>query len=71
MRFAPESEHGANLGLKVARDLLEPVKQRHPWISYSDLWILAAVCALQEMGGPKIAYRPGRSDKDVTACTPG
>jgi len=26
MRFAPESDHGANAGLKVARDFLEPVK---------------------------------------------
>lgn len=26
MRFAPESDHGANAGLKYARDFLEPVK---------------------------------------------
>lgn len=26
MRFAPESDHGANAGLKTARDFLEPVK---------------------------------------------
>lgn len=26
MRFAPESDHGANAGLKHARDFLEPVK---------------------------------------------
>ena len=26
MRFTPESDHGANNGLKVARDFLEPVK---------------------------------------------
>ncbi|CCX33570.1 heme peroxidase [Pyronema domesticum] len=70
MRFAPESDHGANAGLKVARDRIESVKAKHPWISYSDLWILGAVCAIQEMGGPKIPYRPGRSDKDVAACTP-
>jgi cytochrome c peroxidase len=36
MRFAPESDHGANAGLKAARDFLEPVKgefchcARHP-----------------------------------------
>ncbi|KAF8243134.1 heme peroxidase [Wilcoxina mikolae CBS 423.85] len=70
MRFAPESDHGANAGLKAARDRLEPVKQKHPWISYSDLWILAAICAIQEMGGPKIPFRAGRTDKDVSACTP-
>jgi cytochrome c peroxidase len=26
MRFAPESEHGGNAGLKVARDFMEPIK---------------------------------------------
>ncbi|KAL1989154.1 hypothetical protein VTN96DRAFT_3701 [Rasamsonia emersonii] len=70
MRFAPESEHGANAGLKVARDFLEPVKEKFPWISYSDLWTLAGVCAIQEMQGPTIPWRPGRQDKDFTACTP-
>lgn len=28
MRFAPESDHGANAGLRAARDFLEPVKGR-------------------------------------------
>jgi cytochrome c peroxidase len=28
MRFAPESDHGANAGLKAARDFLDPVKGR-------------------------------------------
>ena len=27
MRFAPESEHGANAGLHIARDFLEPIKR--------------------------------------------
>lgn len=44
--------------------------EKFPWISYSDLWILGGVCAIQEMLGPKIPYRPGRSDRDVAACTP-
>ncbi|KAJ4420752.1 heme peroxidase [Gnomoniopsis sp. IMI 355080] len=70
MRFAPEADHGANAGLKHARDFLEPVKEKFPWITYSDLWILGGVCAIQEMMGPKIPYRPGRSDRDVAACTP-
>lgn len=26
MRFAPEGDHGANAGLKAARDFLEPIK---------------------------------------------
>jgi cytochrome c peroxidase len=28
MRFAPEGDHGANAGLKHARDFLEPVKRK-------------------------------------------
>ncbi|ORY66445.1 mitochondrial putative cytochrome c peroxidase [Pseudomassariella vexata] len=70
MRFAPEGDHGANAGLKHARDFLEPIKAKYPWISYSDLWTLAGVTAIQEMQGPVIPWRPGRSDRDVSACTP-
>ncbi|KAF2018175.1 class II peroxidase [Aaosphaeria arxii CBS 175.79] len=70
MRFAPESDHGANAGLKAARDFLEPIKQQFPWITYSDLWILSGVAAVQEMQGPKIPFRPGRQDRDVSFCTP-
>ncbi|KAL8706147.1 MAG: hypothetical protein Q9201_000782 [Fulgogasparrea decipioides] len=70
MRFAPEGDHGANAGLKAARDFLEPVKQKFPWISYSDLWTLAGVAAIQEMQGPLIPWRPGRADRDVSFCTP-
>jgi len=44
--------------------------EKFPWISYSDLWILAGVTAIQEMQGPTIPYRPGRQDKDLAACTP-
>lgn len=43
MRYAPESTDGANAGLHLARDFLEPVKKQFPWITYGDLWTL--VCA--------------------------
>ncbi len=62
MRFAPECKWGANAGLDVARQILEPIKQRFPAISYADLWTLASVVAIEHMGGPKITWRPGRSD---------
>ena len=70
MRFAPEGDHGANAGLQNARTFLEPIKAQFPWISYSDLWTLAAVCAVQEMQGPTIPWRPGRQDRDVSFVTP-
>jgi catalase (peroxidase I) len=47
MRFEPESLHGANNGLHVARGLMEQVKKEFEWISYGDLWTLAGVAAIQ------------------------
>ena len=70
MRFAPESDHLANTGLNNARDFLEPVKDKFPWISYADLWTLAGSAAIQEMGGPEIPWRPGREDKEAISAPP-
>jgi len=71
MRFEPESVHGANAGLDVARAYLEPIKKRFPQISYADLWSLAGAVAVEHMGGPHIPWRAGRSDKpDKSHCTP-
>lgn len=33
MRFAPEGDHGANAGLKAARDFLEPIKGKSPTLT--------------------------------------
>ncbi|KAI8822852.1 heme peroxidase [Fimicolochytrium jonesii] len=69
MRFDPEVADGANAGLEHARAFLEPIKQKHPWISYADLWTLAGATAIEEMGGPTINWKPGRSDKDPKKLT--
>eukprot|EP00878_Enallax_costatus_P046014 GHUV01055582.1.p1 GENE.GHUV01055582.1~~GHUV01055582.1.p1 ORF type:complete len:153 (-),score=33.92 GHUV01055582.1:18-476(-) len=70
-RWAPESNHAANAGLQVARELLEPIKKQFPWISYADLWTLAGATAVEAMGGPTIPWRPGRKDHDDgTYCPP-
>ncbi|KAG9088905.1 heme peroxidase [Ceratobasidium sp. UAMH 11750] len=72
MRFEPESLlHGPNNGPNIARAKMEEVKQAFPWISYGDLWTLGGVCAIQEMGGPKIPWRPGRIDGFEKDVTPG
>merc|ERR1712217_702632 len=69
MRFEPESADGANAGLEHARNKLEQIKEKYPEISYADLWILASYVAIEEMGGPRIEFKPGRTDaKDGTAC---
>ncbi|GAA6021813.1 hypothetical protein JCM10207_002071 [Rhodosporidiobolus poonsookiae] len=70
MRFAPEANHGANAGLEHARNHLEKIKKQFPEITYSDLWTLAGVCAIQEAGGPYIPWRSGRKDGNVENCTP-
>lgn len=43
MRFAPEADHGANAGLKHARDFLEPVKGK----SFLDVIVLTQSCLEQ------------------------
>eukprot|EP00936_MAST-01D_sp_MAST-1D-sp1_P001176 g1176.t1 len=70
MRFAPEADHGANAGLGLARDLLEPVKAAHPGASIADIWTLAGVVAIEEMGGPKVGFTAGRKDGTAKECTP-
>jgi len=73
MRFAPESLHGANNGLNIARELMEQVKKEFPWISYGDLWTLAGVAAVQvsrryhpaaRICPPNAFYHPARKWPD-------
>jgi cytochrome c peroxidase len=52
------------------RDANIPFTAKFPWITYSDLWTLGGVCAIQEMMGPAIPWRPGREDGVAAACTP-
>jgi cytochrome c peroxidase len=62
MRYEAEGGDGANAGLQHARAFLEPVKEKHPWITYSDLWTLSSIVAIKEMGGPDIPWKGGRTD---------
>jgi len=66
MRFKPEKDWPANAGLAFARSRLEPVKAEFPEISFADLWSFAGTVAIEEMGGPKINWRPGRKDVQET-----
>ncbi|KAI0968127.1 peroxiredoxin [Xylaria arbuscula] len=66
MRYETEGGDPANAGLQHARTFLEPVKSAHPWVTYADLWTLAATVAIEEMGGPQIAWKGGRTDFDTT-----
>ncbi|MCJ1249843.1 hypothetical protein MMC30_007069 [Trapelia coarctata] len=62
MRYEAEGGDPANAGLQHARLFLEPVKAKYPWITYADLWTLAGIVAIKEMGGPDIEWRGGRTD---------
>lgn len=72
MRHKLEAEDPDNLGLATARKMLEPIKAKFPNLSYSDLWVLAAYCAIQHTGGPDIDFRGGRKDAvQEKAIAPG
>jgi len=62
MRFEAEQRDPENAGLDKARALLEPIHQKHPWLSIADLWILAGYVAIEELGGPRIRFSTGRKD---------
>lgn len=70
MRFDPEKNWGGNAGLGIARDTLEPIKPKHPEISYADLYTLAGVVAVEEAGGPSVPFRLGRVDMDSGESSP-
>lgn len=70
MRFEPECSWGANAGLNVARQALEPVKAQFPDLSYADLYTYAGVVAVEEAGGPKISFRTGRIDVESGVTSP-
>lgn len=65
IRYEEEYTHGSNAGLKIAIDLLEPIKAKHPKITYADLHQLAGVVAVEVTGGPTVEFIPGRRDSSV------
>ena len=69
MRFEPEITDGANAGLAMMQNILKPVKQRYPKLSYADLWTIAGCQAIKLMGGPDVEFKFGRKDdKDGRNC---
>jgi L-ascorbate peroxidase len=71
IRFSPEINHGANAGLASAVELLEPVKQACPEVSYADIFQMASARSIELAGGPKIDMKYGRLDAaDPSQCSP-
>lgn len=72
MRHLLEASDPENAGLDQAREYLAPLKEKYPWISYADLWILAAYVAIEHTGGPCIPFKGGRVDApEEKAVAPG
>ncbi|XP_048335321.2 L-ascorbate peroxidase 3-like isoform X1 [Ziziphus jujuba] len=66
IRNVEELNQSANNGLKIAVDLCEEVKAKHPKITYADLYQLAGIVAVEVTGGPSIDFVPGRKDSDAS-----
>jgi len=73
IRFKEELAHGGNAGLgETAVPWMEDVKTKYgDSLSYADLYTLAGVVAIKELGGPTVPWSSGRVDAlDPSAVTP-
>eukprot|EP00584_Thalassiosira_punctigera_P001003 CAMPEP_0172537174 /NCGR_PEP_ID=MMETSP1067-20121228/8830_1 /TAXON_ID=265564 ORGANISM="Thalassiosira punctigera, Strain Tpunct2005C2" /NCGR_SAMPLE_ID=MMETSP1067 /ASSEMBLY_ACC=CAM_ASM_000444 /LENGTH=329 /DNA_ID=CAMNT_0013322419 /DNA_START=67 /DNA_END=1056 /DNA_ORIENTATION=- len=71
IRFDPEINHGANAGLAGAVNLLEPVKEEYPDVSYADIFQMASARGIALAGGPEIDMKYGRVDAtSPDQCSP-
>lgn len=71
IRFKPELGYGANNGLDIALNLLQPLKIEFPELGWADLIQLASAVAIEHAGGPHIPLRLGRLDaQGPDDCTP-
>eukprot|EP00533_Pseudo-nitzschia_delicatissima_P010698 CAMPEP_0116094456 /NCGR_PEP_ID=MMETSP0327-20121206/9143_1 /TAXON_ID=44447 /ORGANISM="Pseudo-nitzschia delicatissima, Strain B596" /LENGTH=315 /DNA_ID=CAMNT_0003586065 /DNA_START=159 /DNA_END=1106 /DNA_ORIENTATION=- len=62
IRFEPEIQHGANAGLAGAHELIVPIKEKYPSVSFADLYQMASARAIELGNGPKLGIRYGRVD---------
>lgn len=60
--FQKNIAHPSNAGLPVALQLLEPIKAKHPLVSWADLFQLSSAVAIELAGGPKLPLKYGRVD---------
>lgn len=71
IRFKEELAHGGNAGLsETAVKWLEPIHAKYDGLSYADLYTLAGVAAIKQMGGPTIGWKSGRVDQLRDLVTP-
>lgn len=49
MRLKEEQSHGPNVGLAAAVEMLEPIKQQFPLVSYGDLYMVLMIIIVNIM----------------------
>jgi catalase (peroxidase I) len=70
MRFPLEAGDPANNGLNIMRDLLIPVKNQFPFLSYADIWTRAGAFAVRFTGGATVPFNYGRTDATDPSVQP-
>ncbi|KAJ8598228.1 hypothetical protein CTAYLR_008531 [Chrysophaeum taylorii] len=69
MKYEPEASWGANAGLAAARFEMEKIAAESE-LSRADAYTLSGVVAIEEMGGPVVPWRSGRSDAPDGSTSP-
>jgi len=69
IRFPEELARDENKGLQVAIDLLKPIKEQFPDVSWADLIALGGALSVARVGGPEIFIPMGRKDADKPCPT--
>lgn len=70
MRFAQEFNDLGNTGLTTSKSYLDQVHENFPWMTFADLYTFAGCIAVEALGGPKIEWKPGRTDCPDSAKVP-
>ncbi|GKB91491.1 L-ascorbate peroxidase, cytosolic [Tanacetum coccineum] len=65
IRHKEELAHGANVGLDVAINMLDPLRQEFSILSWGDFLMLVGVLAVEVTGGPIVPFHPGRPDMNT------
>lgn len=70
IRISPESDSPDNAGLAAALELLRPIKDSYPAMSWGDLIVLAGTTAITTNNGPEVKFCAGRVDVDEGSDSP-
>lgn len=62
MGFAQEFNDIGNTGLITTKSYLDKIQHQFPWITFADVYTFPECVAFEELGGPKIEWKPGRTD---------